>query len=143
VPAEVRGEALGHADDAGLGDAVPEVRVRLPGRDRGEVDDAPLAPRDHLLRHRPDQLHRRLGVDAQDAAAHLLGVTLDRHRVLHASVVDQDVNLAERVDQLRDSRKVREVVGNFTLKIESQDTQAGLLQRLGGGEADAARGAGD
>src|SRR6185503_18503711 len=49
----------------------------------------------------------------------------------------------ETVDQLRDPGKVGEVIGELALQVEAQDLEAGLLQRVGGGAADAARGAGD
>src|SRR5688572_6916794 len=51
VPAEVAREAARHAGDAGLGDAVPEVGMRLVGGDRGEIDDARGLARAHLRRH--------------------------------------------------------------------------------------------
>src|SRR4249920_3838763 len=47
VRAEIGSEAPGVADDAGLGDAVPEVGMGAVGGDRGEADDAPALSLNH------------------------------------------------------------------------------------------------
>ena len=111
--------------------------------DRGEVDDPAGAARDHLLGHRADQLDRRFQVDAQDALALFLGVVVDGNRVLHAGVVDQDVDLAERIDQLRNAGEVGKVVLDLAFEVQAQDAESRFRQGVGGGAADAARGAGD
>ena len=72
-----------------------------------------------------------------------LGVVVDGNRGLHAGVVDQDVNLAERLDQLGNAGEVGQVVLDFALQIQPKDPQSGFRQGLGDGAADAARRAGD
>jgi hypothetical protein len=96
-----------------------------------------------LFRESLDQGDRRFQVHPQDARALRVGVLADGDGVLHAGVVDEDVDLAERVDQRRDAPQVGQVVGDLALQVQLQDAYAGLLQRGGARLADAARGAGD
>jgi len=67
-----------------------------------------------------------------------------RRAVENAGVVDEDVDLAERGDELRDAGEVREVVDDLArLLVQRKDAEAALLEECGRRLADALRGAGD
>jgi len=67
-----------------------------------------------------------------------------RRAVKNAGVVDQDVDLAQRGDQLRNSGEIGEVVDDFArLLVQREDAEAALLEERGCRLADALRGAGD
>ena len=141
---EQRGEAAREADDARFRDAVPKIGVGAVGGDGREVDDPAGLARDHLLRQRTNQLDRRFEIHGEDAPSRFLGVAVDGDRSLHAGVIDEDVDLAERLGHSWDAGDVGKVVDDIArLAIEADDVTVGLAQRLGSGAADAARRAGD
>src|SRR3989441_537493 len=116
--------------------------------DHRAVHDAAALSLDHLLREGADQLHRRFEVDPQDAPARLFGVALDRHRRLHAGIVDEHVDCAEGFDERGDALQVFKIISNPVRplrkpQIETDDAQSRRRQRLRGREADPAAGAGD
>src|SRR6185503_11856924 len=115
VRAEVAGEAAREAHHARLGDAVPEVGVRRVGGDGRQIYDSPLPAGNHSAGNGLNESDWRLEVDAQDAGALRVGVLVDRHRRLHAGVVDQHVDRAERLDQPRNAGEVGEVIDQVAL----------------------------
>ena len=61
-----------------------------------------------------------------------------------AGVVDEDVDLAERSDQLRDAGQVSQVVDDVAgLLVQRENSEPALLEQRRGRLADALRGAGD
>src|SRR2546425_591101 len=148
VRAQIGRKTAGEADHPGLRHAVPQVGVRREGGHRSDVDDAAALSLDHLLREGADQLHRRFEVDPQDAPARLFGVALDRHRRLHAGIVDEHVDCAEGFDERGDALQVFKIISNPVRplrkpQIETDDAQSRRRQRLRGREADPPAGAGD
>ena len=116
IPCSIRPRAVAWVigEHAELRDAVrDEVPEALPARDRSRVDDlAAGALRDHLLRRLLRADDHAPGVDADD----LLEVRLvDLHevaRAVHAGVVEDHVQLAERFDGLLDHRLHLRTVGD-------------------------------
>jgi hypothetical protein len=67
-----------------------------------------------------------------------------RRAVEDAGVVDQDIDLAQRCDQLGDSGEISQVVDDVArLLVERQDAEPVLPEQRGSRGADALRGAGD
>ena len=114
------------------------------GGDRADVHDAPGFPLLHLRRNRLDERHRRAQVDGEDLLHLRFRELVVRRAVEHAGVVDEDVDLAERSDELRDAGEVSQVVDDVArLLVEREDAKAVLLEERRGRLADALRGAGD
>src|SRR6267378_7006118 len=124
VRAQIGCKTSGEADDPGLRHPVPEVGVRREGGDRRHIDDAAAFPLDHLLREGADQLHRRFEVDAQDALPRFFGVALDRDGRLHAGIVDEDVDGAERFDERRDALQVFKIICNTARLLRKRPVES-------------------
>src|SRR4029077_20205900 len=88
-----QGQAPGHADHRGLGDAVDQRGLEPHlARHRGEADDVAALGLHHVPQHRLAREEDPLGVDREQTVpvrlAHVRGV----HRLVDARVVHQDVD---------------------------------------------------
>src|SRR5215216_5444917 len=166
-------QRLRQPDDGGLAGRV----VRLAGvahraRDRGYVDDLAehLAPLLALLLRRlaqvrgrgADHAERHHRVDVEHALERVVAHLVDRGVDRVAGVVDDDVDLAPRVDRglhervrgarLRQVARVDDglardlggrLLGDVAVEVVDHDVRAVLAQQLGRRPADAARRSGD
>ena len=69
---------------------------------RGDVDDLAAPARDHPARHRLSDEEHRGDVGRHHPLEHVLGKILERRAVLHAGIVDEDVDLPDFVLGVRD-----------------------------------------
>ena len=172
-PAPLLGERLGEADDAGLGGRVVDLAgVAHRPRDRGDVDDLAeqllalgllglrrLAP---VRGDRADDAEGDDRVDVEHRLELLVGHPVDDPVPGVAGVVDDDVDLAEGLDRLRDQLVrhaglgqvagedrglavdlARRLLGDVAVDVVDQDLGALVDEQLRRRPADAARRAGD
>jgi hypothetical protein len=148
-----------------VGDELDVDRAAQAG-DRGDVDDAPLAPRDHAgLAHRLAHQEDAADVEVHHLVPGFQRVVFGRRAPGGASVVDQDVDLAQAahrfVADLLDLRRVGRIgcdpacvdalglqVGGGFFQVGclarcEQDLGAGFAQRFGNLQTQATRAAGD
>ena len=162
---QLRRERSGKGVDGALGrDVAVDGRPRQDGADRADIDDAAEAGGDHHAGGLARQAKAGGEIGGHDALDVGVGPLRQRHPVLDARVVHEDVEPAELVggvgDRLHDGRGFGDVEGGHlglaalgayflglahqhrAIAAVQQDAGAVVGQRLGNGEADAAGGAG-
>src|SRR6185437_8765553 len=112
---ELLAERLGEADDRGLGGAIGAgARVALLAGDRGDVDDAPVAPPLHQPGDRTVAVEEAIDVDVEDALPFVdrivdgLGV-LARHSRRADERVDLSHRLVARLSRALDVGRIGDV----------------------------------
>ena len=154
---EVLSDRLRHRDDRGLGRRVGGGhRVPLLARDRGDVDDPPVAALDHARDDRAVAVEDAVGVDPHDTPPLLVrDVDGRQRRARHACRADEDVDGSELVlararplpstsAELGDVAGQREhVVRCLGREIEGRDARTLGEQASRDGRADPARPARD
>ena len=130
VLGEFLAERLGQRDQAGLrGRIMRGVGVAFLAGDRGDVDDAAVFLREHRRHHRLAADEGAVEIDAQHLAPFVeVGFP---HRLVDAGdagIVDEDVDLAERLQRLVAGLLDRGEVGDVDL--EGRDRRADFLGGL-------------
>ncbi len=116
---QLAGRRLGQADQPGLGRRVVRLAhlARLPGHG-GDVDDPAALGLEHRAGDRLGHVERAEQVGLEDLAPGLDGHPHDQVVAGDAGVVDQDVDLAERLEDRLDDR-----LGRIRLRGVALDRQ--------------------
>ena len=127
VGAELAGEALGQAEDAGLGGRVGRhvgVVDQIGGR--GEVDDRAAAGSLHARRHRLRGEEMRAQIDRVVVVPELDGHVLDGMAVVEGGVVDQHGDIAMRRGRFGGRGPQRLDVAQIGLEVERPAAELGF-----------------
>src|SRR5215210_3604041 len=102
VAAQLDGERLGEALDAGLGRRVVGLATVAERAQRRDVDDPAVVPRDHVFLGGPGAKERAAEVDVQYGAPVLVCHLVEQVVPRYTGVVDQDVQAPVAVHDLPD-----------------------------------------